>query len=341
MADRHPVDLEPIPGILVRVSGDRAASRHLAAEWGGVRGVDRTDGDDGDEARACLEVAFVPQLPGARVHRHKSASWAAAMDEVDDGLGLRIALHGLPRWFGLSLVQGYLVEPALSLLAPRVGGVLLPAAAVIRDGRAVILLGPSGTGKSSLCLRALAAGMAVLGDDQVLVTATGVRRFPRRLRLYSDARRTAPAAYSRLPARYRAALRLRGAIRAATRGYVAPSAAVPAEVLDARPPLASASIATVAILERARDPDRLRLAASDLPTALRSAASVLAAQRRRLLATVGGGWEARVTETEKAERGLLESVMATAEIVSISVPEVPPQHSAQVLGELAAALGLP
>jgi hypothetical protein len=57
-----------------------------------------------------------------------------------------------------------------SLLAPY-GRFVLHAAAIQRDGRAVLVLGGSGAGKSTLILGALENGWSVLSDDLVLVRA--------------------------------------------------------------------------------------------------------------------------------------------------------------------------
>jgi HPr kinase/phosphorylase len=45
---------------------------------------------------------------------------------------------------------------------------------VARDGAAVLLLGPSGSGKSDLALRLIGRGFALVADDQVLVDGRGV-----------------------------------------------------------------------------------------------------------------------------------------------------------------------
>lgn len=47
------------------------------------------------------------------------------------------------------------------------------ATTVARDGRAVMLLGPSGSGKSDLALRLFEHGFALVSDDQTLVRRDG------------------------------------------------------------------------------------------------------------------------------------------------------------------------
>ncbi|OSZ72216.1 RNase adaptor protein RapZ [Sphingomonas sp. IBVSS1] len=49
------------------------------------------------------------------------------------------------------------------------------ATAVARDGRAVLLLGPAGSGKSDLALRLVAAGWQLVADDRVVLTREGER----------------------------------------------------------------------------------------------------------------------------------------------------------------------
>ncbi len=337
------VVIEPIGGIEVRISGDPTAGRHLSAEWSGGRAATLTEAPAFGRHVARLDVLFVHELPDSAVRRHKSVRWAATLAAVgDDHLQLRIALGGAPRWFGLSLVQGYLIEPALSLLAPQAGLVLLPAAGLVRNDEATILLGRSGTGKSSLSLRSLAAGLPVLGDDQVLVTADGsCRPFPRRLRLYADARRTAPKAVARLPRRYRMSLLLRAVVRDCSLGYVAPSLAVPVAALATGLPPATVRIGRVALLERRAGQPAVALAPADVETAVTRAVEALSAQRRELLATVGSAWGPMVDDITRSESALLRDAFAAAEIVDVSVPTVVPRRSAEAVAALAAVLTLP
>jgi len=48
---------------------------------------------------------------------------------------------------------------------------LLHASSVAREGEAVLLLGPAGSGKSDLVLRLIQAGWRLVADDQVALTA--------------------------------------------------------------------------------------------------------------------------------------------------------------------------
>lgn len=51
----------------------------------------------------------------------------------------------------------------------------LHATAVVREGRAVLLIGPSGSGKSDLALRLIDRGWRLLADDQVMLACDGDR----------------------------------------------------------------------------------------------------------------------------------------------------------------------
>ena len=104
--------------------------------------------------------------------RYKSVRWGVAVTESSRPLQAEVCLQGWPRNFGLSLVQGYFVEPLLSLVAPAAGYVLLPAAGFSIRGRTFVLMGRSRVGKSSVAARVLAAGHVFLGDDQVLLDAS-------------------------------------------------------------------------------------------------------------------------------------------------------------------------
>lgn len=75
-----------------------------------------------------------------------------------------------------------ILDPLLLFMLTRSGRIPLHAAGFLLGGRAVLLYGPGGSGKSSLALEAARAGLPVLGDDTVfLEMARGLRiwGFPR------------------------------------------------------------------------------------------------------------------------------------------------------------------
>ena len=58
---------------------------------------------------------------------------------------------------------------------PRLSAETVHASTVATDGRAVVIVGPSGSGKSDLALRLLDRGFTLVSDDQTVVKRDGDR----------------------------------------------------------------------------------------------------------------------------------------------------------------------
>lgn len=285
---------------------------------------------------ADVEITLAGRTPAhpAIRDRYKSVSWAVSLSDPDAApLRAEIALGGRPRSFARSLVQGYFVEPLLSLAAARRGMVLLPAAALELDGEALVVMGRSRSGKSTLVARAAARGTATLGDDQVIV-GPGARcsSFPRRTRLYPDLRRTAPGAYRGLPRGSRAALLARAVVRRLSGGYVAPSLAVQLRMRAA----ATLPIGRAVLIEREGTADAVESAPLARDDAVEAALAILAEQRGRLARAPG--WEEAAAAAADKERGLLRDALAEVPVERIRIPDRWPAEDA--VPALARALGV-
>jgi serine kinase of HPr protein (carbohydrate metabolism regulator) len=67
------------------------------------------------------------------------------------------------------------MNPSKDLPGPRLSTENVHASTVATDGRAVLITGPSGSGKSDLALRLLDRGFTLVSDDQTIVRRDGDR----------------------------------------------------------------------------------------------------------------------------------------------------------------------
>lgn len=322
------------PRLRLGLEADRTdVLAHFNAEYDGARAMQSAAAPD-------LSVAFGPVHAPTVRGGHKTVNWRVELGSPEaSSLRAAIELRGAPRSFGLSLVQGYFVEPLLSLAAARAGSVLLPCAAISTDEGLLLLLGRSRSGKSSLAVRALAAGAVVLGDDQAFVDARGsCTTFPRRMRFYSDLRVTAPRAYARLTPAVRGGLRLRGAARRLTRGFVAPPVRVQAASLGKVATAEPSAIQRVVLIERQRDITAIRRHEITTDETVDFGLALLDEQRAKL--SVGGpAWTSYLTRTRAGEAAILQQAFQRQAVERIGVPLS--WTASEALSVLAHLLGIP
>jgi hypothetical protein len=312
-----------LPRLRLAVIGPPRDVRHFDREYGAslAKGV--------EEAEALVRIGGPSALHGfggplqtAAADGHKTVRWKVTFANPSARpLEVGISLSGWPRSFGLSLVQGYLVEPLVSLAAPRADHVLLPAAALAPNDHAILLLGPSGAGKSSVAARVMASHSGVIGDDQVLVDRAGrCSTFPRRMRFYADLAETAPDAFRALASLTRLRLRSRGFIDRLSRGFVRPSLAVDPGELDSTHDRRSATIDRVLVLEPRAPVGTFEKVSADASEALAAARRIFELQRARLWSTAPPDWRALISETEQLEQDILLAAFQGARIERLRIP---------------------
>jgi hypothetical protein len=325
------------PDLRLVVTGDAVALRHFRAEYGPAA-AETTSHPDVE----IVSARHVDPSQSVVAGGHKTVRWQVALSPPDTShLRAVLALRGRPRSFALSLVQGYFVEPLLALAATHRGYVLLPAAAVQEREGAVLLIGRSRSGKSSVCARALAAGRTVLGDDHVLLDAHGnCYPFPRRMRFYSDLRTTAPGAYAALPFATRLGLLSRGALRALTRGYVAPPVRVAPDQLGRASAPRPLRLERIIVVERDVESNGAKGASADErpQLALASALEALTEQRQQLREALRGGWGEMLEATRRVEESLLSQAFRDRPVERVVIPDA--WSAAQAVSALAGRLGL-
>ena len=304
--------------VVLRIDGDRGAVSHFVREYepcavakDGPLDVEVTFG------RGAAALDSGSAVEGG----HKTVRWRVALGAPHDvPLVATISLGGWPASFALSLVQGYFVEPLISIAAVRRGLVLLPSVAIVADEGLLLIMGRSRAGKSTLAARAMAAGRSVPGDDQAFVDPAGrCWPFPRRLRFYPYIAETAPAAHARLGRATRRELAVRRSVATLTRGYVRPSLAVDGTELGGTWHPEPLPIRRIVLVERSSESDVLLVEPADREAAVAWAAELLGEQRARL-GRAGGDWFAALDGTWGLERAVLNEGFATSPVERISVP---------------------
>lgn len=301
----------------VELTAEEGLLRHFRAEYG-AHDVTRP---------VRVSISIDDRLPdGAAVDLrggHKTVSWSVSLGQADaDPLRTAIALRGRPRWFGVSLVQGFIVEPLISLAAAIGGQVLLPAAAIAEEGGALLLIGRSRSGKSSISARALALGRQVLGDDQVLVDSGGViGPFPRRMRVYDDLMETSPMAVDALPPRARLGLWLRRVVRVATRGFVAPSLALPRSAFGGGRAAVAMPVHRIVVVRRSASAQELSMEPMAPEDVRSEAMEILREQRRRLSRLQRDDWLTLLRSVAEREAAMLDAALRAAPARLVTVPE--------------------
>jgi hypothetical protein len=329
---------EQVAGLGLTISGSADDIRHFDREYGAFRAA------PGLAPKATLAIDFAPRArsagDGTWTDGHKTVAWTVGLSPASEAdVRARISLRGQPASFARSLVQGYVVEPLMSVVAAELGSVQLPAAGVV-DARGLhVLIGRSRAGKSTLAARSLAAGGEIIGDDQVFLDTTGAwRPFPRRLRLYPDIRETAPTVWGRLAPRTRALLRARRAIAALTGDFVRPSLGVGIAELGGAWDARARRAVRIVLLERSRDTTSLELQPTDVAEAVRWATAILEEQRGRLSRNVGADWLARLAAAETRERAILTEAMAGVDVKRLRLPD--DWGARRAIDAAAVALGL-
>jgi hypothetical protein len=321
------------PGLTVSIRGERRARAYFRAEYASAALAATTEEPaveaviDARLRAPAHTTSGEPELLGA----HKLARWRASVPvrpEVDT-MRIAVAVRGP---LGLALVQSQVLEPLVSLAAVRAGSVLLPGAAIARGDRTLLLLGRSRSGKTSLAARALAAGLRVLGDDQVIINAEReCLPFPRRLRLYPDLSLTAPAAFAALGPSVRTRLATLGRVNALTRGFVAPPVSVSPSAIsaDATCPV-RLLIGEVVVVRRARV-DALTLEPLDAVELAAETDDVLMGQRSEIFRVPGvrAAYETLLAR----ERAIIACALAAAPARRVLVPDS--WSSEQAVGALA------
>ena len=323
------------------VDGPPALVRHFVAEYG-----PGSVADPGMDRAGMLTIRSLDRASPTvgsrgpiRLGNHKVTRWRTRLGPADDDeIVCEIETIGV---FGRSLVQSAIIEPLLSIVMARRDRTLLSASGIVVDGRAVAICGLSRSGKTTLALRAWAAGREILGDDRLVVARDGsVIGFTRRPRVYPDLISTAPAAAGRLGPTVRRRLMAASVVRRLSLGVIGLPVLLDRDALGSvgQPP---ARLGGLIIVDRAE-----RGSAGDDIVLIDSAAEVerhlyaIAARDLQWVESEARGWTDVARTTADRQVALLLSAMADTG-ASARVLAVPPSWDAPRAIEAAArAIGI-
>jgi hypothetical protein len=158
------------------------------------------------------------------------------------------------------------------------------------------------------------------------------------MRFYSDLRTTAPSAYSALPFGTRLGLLSRGALRALTRGYVAPPVRVAPNQIGRAPAPGRLRLERIVVVERDLETDAANEDGVTPRLVLASALEALTEQRQKLGEALRGEWGELLEATRRVEESLLSQAFRDQPVERLVVPGT--WSAPQAVSALAGRLGL-
>lgn len=295
-------------------------ARHLAREYGDPRPGAVTDPSLVLSPLARARVARAGDNGAVRATRYKTTRWRVRLAAPDDQrLRCDLQVQGV---FGRSLVQSTLIEPLLSVVLARRQEALVSASGIVVGGHALAIAGVSRSGKSTLAVRAWGNGRRILADDRLIVTGDGrVRGFRRRLRLYPDLVRTAPAAAERLGPAVRRRLGIAGLVRRGTRGWVGlPVLVDPSAVgVDGQ---ASVPLGRLVVVDRSDDAATTDVRLRDEPDKVWSLLERIVRRDLAWVSDQGPAWQAAADAIAASQVDILRAAVRAsgAAVAALSVP---------------------
>ncbi len=151
---------------------------------------------------------------------YKGVPWSCAISRAEEKTWTIAFRSRVMREY---LAMHIALLPALRYLLTNLNSALILGAAYELDGNATVLSGPTGTGKTSLLLAALARGARFVGDEYIGMTSAGqASPIVRSLALRRSTLALAPGAADTLSASRRLALRVAEFTTSITRGRLEP-----------------------------------------------------------------------------------------------------------------------